>query len=402
MKKSFIFAMMATAGLMFNACSNSADQVSEAIEDAEVCGELAIELDPSGCGFESRTIRDVYSSEAASNVDNVKVQLYQQPAAGQSWVLASGGPSLSGTGLEGDLLTWESNISNKPNEAGGNYTDDSNKKTLKLKNLAPNTRYRVVAYAYNSGSAPTIASYDATNVQYVVTAGSPVEEIFAGSVGFETDANGKIGQVTLLLTRQVAGALAYFKNIPVEVDGTDVKYVKVYASAKGETYRVPDYDSYTNGVSQTDGECEVFSFDLSTYSDTDADGIYNIPAKTVSSDGYATVANSVLAGRFLVPFNKVGGQSTFKVALVGDSNVRLKTWTAKLDRTVLEDDAKVYNVFRNYFYSFGRKLKAGTTEGEDPTPGDDDNPIDLSVDNEVVVILNNAWQVIHQMGVEEE
>ena len=41
-------------------------------------------------------------------------------------------------------------------------------------------------------------------------------------------------------------------------------------------------------------------------------------------------------------------------------------------------------------------------ENPDPENPDPDKPIDLSVNNEITIILNNAWGVIHNMGIEED
>lgn len=93
------------------------------------------------------------------------------------------------------------------------------------------------------------------------------------------------------------------------------------------------------------------------------------------------------------------GKATFTIALCDENGNDLKTWTGVLDQTQTgEDDTKIFNVNRNYFYSFGKKLKADTTR---PDPENPDEPIDLSVNNEITIILNNAWGVIHNMGIEE-
>ena len=96
------------------------------------------------------------------------------------------------------------------------------------------------------------------------------------------------------------------------------------------------------------------------------------------------------------------GKATFTIALCDKNGKDLKTWTGVLDQTQTgEDDTKIFNVNRNYFYSFGKKLKADTTDGPDPENPDPDEPIDLSVNTEITIILNNAWGVIHNMGIEE-
>ena len=56
---------------------------------------------------------------------------------------------------------------------------------------------------------------------------------------------------------------------------------------------------------------------------------------------------------------------------------------------------------RNDAYAVGKKLKACQTGGPEPDPDEPDEPIELSVNNEITIIMNNAWGVIHNMGIEE-
>ena len=71
----------------------------------------------------------------------------------------------------------------------------------------------------------------------------------------------------------------------------------------------------------------------------------------------------------------------------------------------------IYNVFRNHVYSLG--LKAQDTDGGpvDPTdpvtpdpkpePDDDkDEPSDLSVGQNLLINVNDQWEIIHQMEID--
>ena len=71
-----------------------------------------------------------------------------------------------------------------------------------------------------------------------------------------------------------------------------------------------------------------------------------------------------------------------------------------------------YDIRCNNFYSIGKKMSTGNTTGNKPDPEnpdpnpdkptDPDAPIDLGATDQIVVEINDAWDVLHNMGVEEE
>ena len=230
-------------------------------------------------------------------------------------------------------------------------------------------------------------------------AGEDVEEIFAGEKVFSTNDKGKISTtpVQVEMRREVAGVLGYFKNIPEKVGETTVKSVRVYASSSNTAYNIPSLSLQNQCGTAGTERVTVLNLAIPTEGVTVVEGIYNWAGKNEAN--LKTEANSLLGGCFLVPFAKVEGKATFTIALCDENGNDLKTWTGVLDQTQTgEDDTKIFNVNRNYFYSFGKKLKANTTK---PDPENPDEPIDLSVNNEITIILNNAWGVIHNMGIEE-
>ena len=126
---------------------------------------------------------------------------------------------------------------------------------------------------------------------------------------------------------------------------------------------------------------------------------FTIDAKTGE---VATAENSILSGRFIIPFSATVDQNTITVELQDENGDALRAWNVKANTqnggtaTGLVDAFK-YDIKRNYFYSIGKKLKSDTTNPPvDPT--DPDKPIDLSQDNDIVLILNDAWDVIYDMG----
>ena len=387
MKKNLLFAA-ATAIVLFSACSNDEDVIIDGANDVNVSGEITLALNAGGSGAETRTARPVYSSEAYSEVTDVELKLFKKN--GENWVAATGVTTDLAEGWA--ISNWETQSAVSPGT-----TDNKTTKTVKLKNLDKSATYKLVAYGYKKDLTTTLA-WNAALATATPYANQDVEEIFAGETEFSTNEEGKISStpVQVEMRREVAGVLGYFKNIPEKVGKTTVKSVRVYASSSNTAYNIPSLSLQNQCGTAGTERVTVLNLAIPTEGVTVVEGIYNWAGKDETN--LKTEANSLLGGCFLVPFAKVEGKATFTIALCDADGNDLKTWTGVLDQTQTgEDDTKIFNVNRNYFYSFGKKLKANTT-GTDPDP---DEPIDLSVNNEITIILNNAWGVIHNMGIEE-
>ena len=384
--------------MLFSACSNDEDIINGGgANDVNVSGEITLALNAGGSGAETRAARPVYSSEAYSEVTNVELKLFKKN--GENWVDA--------TGVTTDLAEEGWAISNWKTQSAVSpgTTDNKTTKTVKLKNLDKNAEYKLVAYGYKTELTTTLA-WTAALAKATPNAAEDVEEIFAGEKEFSTNDKGTISTTPVLveMRREVAGVLGYFKNIPEKVGEATVKSVRVYASSSNTAYNIPSLDLQNQcgtaaGTAGTE-KVTVLNLPIPTEGVTVVEGIYNWAGKNETN--LKTVANSLLGGCFLVPFAKVEDKATFTIALCDENGNDLKTWTGVLDQKQTgEDDTKIFNVNRNYFYSFGKKLKADTTDGPDPQNPDPDEPIDLSVNTEITIILNNAWGVIHNMGIEE-
>ena len=390
MKKNLLFA--AAAGIMlFSACSNDEDIINGGgANDVNVSGEITLALNAGGSGAETRAARPVYSSEAYSEVTDVELKLFKKN--GENWETA--------TGVTTDLAEggWAISDWGTQSAVSPGTTDNVTTKTVKLKNLDKSAKYKLVAYGYKTELKTTL-NWTAALAVATPNAGEDVEEIFAGEEEFSTNDEGKISTTPVLveMRREVAGVLGYFKNIPEKVGKTTVKSVRVYASSSNTAYNIPSLDLQNQCGNAAGSRVTVLSLDIPTEGVTVVKGIYNWAGKDETN--LKTEANSLLGGCFLVPFAKVEGKATFTIALCDENGNDLKTWTGVLDQKQTgEDDTKIFNVNRNYFYSFGKKLKADTTR---PDPENPDEPIDLSVNTEITIILNNAWGVIHNMGIEE-
>lgn len=148
------------------------------------------------------------------------------------------------------------------------------------------------------------------------------------------------------------------------------------------------------------------------------------------------VAGSVFAGEFIIPFLQKTGYNTFELQLLDKDDNILKNWNVQVDKTVGDNDGSlaegitggswspdastfVYNVYRNHLYSLG--LKTTNIEGgEDPDPSEPDKPVDpkpnpdpgeggenpedkpedLSKGQDLLLNVNDNWEIIHNMVID--
>lgn len=147
------------------------------------------------------------------------------------------------------------------------------------------------------------------------------------------------------------------------------------------------------------------------------------------------VAGSVFAGEFIIPFLQKTEYNTFELQLLDKDDNILKNWNVQVDKKVGNSDGSlaegitggtwspdastfVYNVYRNHLYSLG--LKTTNIEGgEDPDPSEPDKPVDpkpepdpdtdpdpedqpedLSKGQDLLLNVNDNWEIIHNMVID--
>lgn len=152
-----------------------------------------------------------------------------------------------------------------------------------------------------------------------------------------------------------------------------------------------------------------------------------------SNKGQQLVAGSVFAGEFLIPFAQKAGKNTFELQLLDKDDQILDHWNVRIPKDEMYTSTNVpspstgtiisatydisisiYNVFRNHVYSLGLKAQdtdnGGPVDPTDPTtpepdpkpePDDDkDEPSDLSVGQNLLINVNDQWEIIHQMEID--
>lgn len=172
------------------------------------------------------------------------------------------------------------------------------------------------------------------------------------------------------------------------------------------------------------------SKDAATATIDDYAAVWKNPNKnlTVGDKKYtqSVYRGTVFGAQFVVPFAKVDGQNTLQLQVIDKDGAILKYWNINVDKTHLQGDAvagageafdtdkKVFNIFRNHMYSVGMKANNTTPDKPDVGPtdpdpekpdpgqggGDEEKPQDLSKGQDLVIYVNDNWEVIHNMEID--
>lgn len=319
-------------------------------------------------------------------------------------------------------------------------------------------KYVVTAVGYNEGnytlSLPNKGDVVDKNITATTPTGAEAKEVFAGEQKFNvtadkkiegTDASKPIQSVDVTLHRQVAGAYGYFTSIPAKIGDTEVASIRMVSRSKNT---VLTFGSFNRSFTTTDAnvmymvngsvpagktakflngdEANVlFSAKITDWfpgGDKNNDGVYD-KKDTNWTKHYSGsyLKGSVFASNFIVPFSATQGKSTLELQLLDATGNVLYAWPVKLDASNdqigktgetasadlfsagtamgFAETADVFSLFRNHIYSIGIH-KQGTTNPDKTEPGTDD-PTDLSKIQNVVIRVNDNWEALHHMSIDE-
>lgn len=312
--------------------------------------------------------------------------------------------------------------------------------------------YVVTAVGYNEGNYklkwPAKGDVLDKNITATTQAGAEAKEVFAGEQQFSVK-DGKIkgtdASVDVTLHRQVAGAYGYFTSIPAKIGNTDVASIRMVSCSKNT---VLTFGSFNSSFTTTDAnvmymvngsvpatktakflngdEANVlFSAKITDWfpgGDENKDGVYD-KKDTNWTKHYSGsyLKGSVFASNFIVPFSATQGKSTLELQLLDAKGNVLYAWPVKLDASNdqigktgetasanlfgagtamgFAETADVFSLFRNHIYSIGIH-KQGTTNPDKTDPGTD-QPTDLSKIQNVVIRVNDNWEALHHMSIDE-
>ena len=315
--------------------------------------------------------------------------------------------------------------------------------------------YVVTAVGYNEGNYnlkwPAKGDVLDKNITATTQADAEAKEVFAGEQQFSVK-DGKIkgtdASVDVTLHRQVAGAYGYFTSIPAKIGETDVASIRMVSRSKNT---VLTFGSFNRLFTTTDAnvmymfngsvpatktakflngdEANVlFSAKITDWfpgGDKNNDGVYdkkdtNWEKPNGNTGSY--LKGSVFASNFIVPFSATQGKSTLELQLLDATGNVLYAWPVKLDASNdqisktgetasadlfgagtamgFAETADVFSLFRNHIYSIGIH-KQGTTNPDPETPVPGDQPTDLSKIQNVVIRVNDNWEALHHMSIDE-
>ncbi|WP_071122492.1 hypothetical protein [Prevotellamassilia timonensis] len=321
-------------------------------------------------------------------------------------------------------------------------------------------KYVVTAVGYNEGnynlSLPAKGDVLDKNITATTPTGAEAKEVFAGEKKFNvtadkkiegTDASKPIQSVDVTLHRQVAGAYGYFTSIPAKIGDTDVASIRMVSRSKNT---VLTFGSFNSSFTTTDAKVMymvngsvpagktakflngdeanvLFSAKITDWfpgGDENNDGVYD-KKDTNWTKHYSGsyLKGSVFASNFIVPFSATEGKSTLELQLLDATGNVLYAWPVKLDASNdqigktgetasanlsdpsttmgFAETADVFSLFRNHIYSIGiHKQSTSTTDPETPVPGTD-QPTDLSKIQNVVIRVNDNWEALHHMSIDE-
>lgn len=351
------FLLLAMAGFMMSACSNDD---TPAPNPGTQQGKISFEISAVEDINNGATKSPVYSQEAVQHVTDVKVYAFKQTGADFLYV-----KTYDVTGWT-DGMTFKRYVVND-----GDMLDPGAYQFLAVGRDNPDM------FTLNSLSAAT--KYQ--DMQASIAASGNESEIFSGSALSTIVSEGN--RVSILMSRQVAGVLGYFKNVPQQYKNVNVKYLRLTVNNSNKAVNL------TNGIGMTPASSfRLIDVDLS--GQAVQNGVYT--GNDLTAQNVVKLPNTQLNGRFFLPVNGI----SMTLGLYGEDGTPLKEWSVKD-----AGNQPIFNILPNHFYSLGIKAKNDSTNGGTPTdPGDDDSPIDLMTDQNIAITISPAWTLIHNMVIQ--
>ena len=452
MKKGMFFALAASS-LLFSACSSD-DAVVSTEGQNEAVQQIVLQVASSGDGLTTRAGRPLYSSQALQTIQNVRVVIYNADTkkivkdATQDWTKSTTYNN-HGHGRQ-FTLTFK----------GNDRLEKGNYKVMAV-GYSNESDYE---YSLNATSAVGLTYDDITAT--LKAGKKEAEEVFAGDADLKIGDDKKITNLTsgeengvaVTLHRQVAGSFGYFQNIPASVNGKAAATLRLVVRDKNDMLTFKDFNSsftangatgstikyYVNGSKSTSAATAdakfnnnedgyvLYSIDLNTWfpgGDQNKDGLLNAEDtnwKRPDDVKTQVVKGSVFGSNFVIPFNYAEGKNTMELQLLDAKNNIIKTWTVSIPAADVNTDAtngnvadaspSIFNVVRNHMYNLGVKTSNGTPTDPDPsnpTPDPDpdpkptpdpgkDEPEDLTKSQNLILKVNDNWEVIHKMELGDE
>ena len=423
MKQIYLLGMALVGTWAFQACSGPDQTDDTPVANTDQIISLTVS---NSNGPATRAGRPLLSSAADQSIENVVV--YVVDAADNSIVATK------------TFSDWQ-------NESADYRVNDGRYAEFLLDDKLEDGNYRIFAVGYHDssdyGDIPTqLVSGNTFQENAVLTLGTDngAEELFTGSTESFAVEKAQGFKKEIILNRQVAGVYVYAKEIPYLEDASMLKLVSADENNQLVLGQFVNLDMTDNGTGSgittavMNGASTAPEFDktlatidlnewFTTLEDADGDNLVDTGVgyanwqKPARYNGVATFEKgSVFSGAFVIPFAKVESTQTLKLQLTTASGVVKREWNVNLPTTdpytlytwngsnfgsgvSVTEDANAYNIVRNHLYGLGTRETDDPGDGTDtdPTPGDNDDPISLNNKHELKLIVNDNWEVIHDM-----
>lgn len=441
------------ASLSFYSCDKEVIYVQdgEGVESVAAGAQIiTLQVENGGDGLATRAGRPLYSAEAKQTIENVKLWICDADGKVVVYVKNINDWNTSSaayeTGGHGRQATIELKDADKL--AAGSYK-------VYAVGYSNSSDYDLSAVTEVKKTEEGEGKYTFKENMVLPLSNTVGEEIFAGQMELRVE-DGKGFKKPIVLNRQVAGAFAYVKDIPYMAGA---KYLKLVASAQNQSLVLGKFNSVDltgngsgNGtnvkyvVNGTNGKSEgneICSIDLNewftTIKDENGDNLIDTDnnwAKPEKYKGHALFEKgSVFGGEFVIPFAHVDGKQTLTLQLTKGNGDVLRSWKVNLgsadeqvtsnennnkvtywtglawDEYATVESANSYSLVRNHLYGIGTRMYDNPSNpGVDPNPGDpdpdptpenpNDKPESLNNKQELVLKVNDNWEVIHGMELE--
>lgn len=448
MRKNYLLGMALIASLSFYSCDKEViyvqdgNGVESVTDDAQI---ITLQVENGGDGLATRAGRPLYSAEAKQDIQNVKLWICKGNEVVYVTTIGNWNndevSSIYNSGAHGRQKTIELKDADKL--AAGTYQ-------VYAVGYSNSSDYDLSAVTEVKKTVEGEGKYTFNENMVLPLSNTVGEEIFAGQMELEVE-TGKGFKEPIVLNRQVAGAFAYVKDIPY-MEGA--KYLKLVASAQNESLVLGNFNSVdlaNNGsntgesvkyvVNGTEGKSgsdpyEICTIDLNewftTIKDEDGDNLIDAgenwknprrPSDSPVAGTYPTFQKgSVFGGEFVIPFAHVDGKQTLTLQLTKDKvnneevlrswkvnlnsedvqlNKEITYWNSDWNSTITDTSANTYSLVRNHLYGIGKRVNDDPGNGTDPEPEtpdpDKDKPESLNNKQELVLKVNDNWEVIHGM-----
>ena len=217
-------------------------------------------------------------------------------------------------------------------------------------------------------TAPSFLSKGKTlaDAQAILATGKTMTaaELFAGWESF-TYSREDENSVTVELTRRVSGAYAYVKDIPVKINGTEVKAIQWVlgntpptqiglkrVARTADDMRPDDFGSVENTAADSKILDKLtLTDDIVTANATT--NLYDI--KEEYTDALGLTANTLLLSAYLLPM-EAGANGTLAIELLDGEGDVVKRFPALWDNVPTDaGDEEKYSVYPNYVYHVGTR-----------------------------------------------